>query len=133
MKVVDKITEILNDKRILVDLKEAEIIKLIFSKFNWGSNAAEVARQLNDMGYRTRNNKCFDGRGVRYILQNPIYAGYIRWSKDGRMASNRRFDSENFIVVKGEHEPIISDEEFKAAQLRLSRLGKKNKNAAGRS
>ena len=124
---------ILSAKRLFIDSQEAEIIKLIFYKFNSGSNAAEVARQLNALGYRTRNNKPFEGRGVRYILQNPIYAGYIRWSKDGRMASNRRFDSENFIVVKGEHEPIISNEEFQTAQIRLACRYKKHKNAAGRS
>lgn len=124
---------ILKGKSLFIDAEEAKIIKLIFSEFNKGSNTAEVARHLNEQGYRTRNNKLFEGRSVRYILRNPIYTGYIRWSKDGRMASNRHFNSENFIVVKGEHEPIISDKEFDAAQMRLSRLSKKQKKSAGRS
>ena len=123
----------LQNKRLAVHDGEAEIIKHIFSLFNSGCNASEVARQINALGYLTRNGKQFEGRGVRYILHNPIYAGYIRWSKDGRMASNRRFDSENFIVVKGVHEQIISEEEFKKAQMKLSNLRRKKKNAAGRS
>ena len=124
---------ILKGKRLVIDTQEAEIIKQIFSNFNKGSNTAEVARHLNEQGYRTRNDKPFEGRSVRYILQNPIYVGYIRWSKDGRMASNRHFDSKNFIVVKGEHKPIISDEDFEIAQIRLSRLSKKRQKSAGRS
>ena len=124
---------IMQNKKLAVHGGEAEIIKRIFSLFNSGCNPSEIARQINAQGHHTRNGKQFEGRTIRYVLQNPIYAGYIRWSKDGRMASNRHFDSENFIVVKGEHEPIISDEEFRSAQTRLSRQRQRRKNAAGRS
>lgn len=124
---------VIKDKKLIVQEKEAPIIRLTFDLFNSGLNAPEVARRLNAQGYRTRNGKLFEGRTVRYILQNPIYVGYTRWSKDGRMASNRKFDSESFITVKGEHEPIISEYEFNLAQKRLSRPQKKHKKAARRS
>ena len=124
---------ILQNKKFVICEDEAKIIKKIFSLFNLGVTAPEIARQLNANGYSTRNRKAFEGRTIRYILQNPVYAGYIRWSKDGRMASNRQFDSENFIIVKGEHEPIIAETEFKEAQSRLSRLLKKQKKSIRRS
>lgn len=122
---------ILKDKKIAIHDGEAEIIRTIFELFNTGINTAEVARRINALGYRTRNGKEFEGRTVRYILQNPIYAGYIRWSKDGRMASQRHFDSKSFIIVQGEHTPIISESDFKQAQMRLSSAKKSAKKSAG--
>ncbi len=124
---------VIKDKRLVVQEEEAAIIRRIFSLFNSELNAPEVARILNAQGYRTRNGKLFEGRTVRYILQNPIYIGYTRWSKDGRMASSRHFDSDNFIIVKGEHEPIISERDFNHAQKRLSRPLKSSKKSARRS
>ena len=124
---------VLQNKRFIICEDEANVIKNIFSLFNLGITAPEIARRLNAKGYCTRNGKAFEGRTIRYILQNPVYAGYIRWSKDGRMASNRQFDSDNFIIVKGEHEPIIDDAAFNEAQNRLSRLYKKQKKSARRS
>ena len=43
------------------------------------------------------------------------------------------FDSENFIICKGLHEPIISDDEYTAAQKRIYEQSKKNKKAVRRS
>ena len=115
----------LKNKKLIVNTDEAEIIKYVFISFSEGISAPQIAAELNDKGFRTRNGKLFESRTVRYILQNPIYAGFTRWSKDGRMASNRRFDSENFIIVKGDHEPIISEKTFQIAQTKLVRTSKK--------
>ena len=123
----------MNNKQFTVNRDEAEIIKSIFSLFVGGLSASQIAERLNSDGYRTRKGNLFEGRTVKYILQNPVYAGYIRWSRDGRMASNRHFDSENFIICKGLHEPIISDDEYTAAQKRLYEQSKKNKKAVRRS
>ena len=123
----------MNNKQFTVNRDEAEIIKSIFSLFVGGLSASQIAERLNADGYRTRKGNLFESRTVKYILQNPVYAGYIRWSRDGRMASNRHFDSENFIIRKGLHEPIISDDEYTAAQKRLYEQSKKNKKAVRRS
>lgn len=121
------------DKKFVVNNSEAEIVNEIFSLFNNGFSASKIANLLNFEGFRTRKGNLFESRTVKYILQNPVYAGYIRWSREGRMASNRHFDSEKFIISKGVHEPIVSEEVFCAAQKRLATLSKKGKNAVRRS
>ena len=121
------------DKKFIVNRNEAEVIKMIFSSFNDGLSTSQIAAKLNADGYRTRKGKLFESRTVKYILKNPVYAGYIRWSKEGRMASNRKFDSENFIISKGSHEPIVSEEAFISAQKKLAEISKKRKNAVRRS
>ena len=123
----------MKDKKFIINRDEAEIIKLIFSCFLDGLSAPEVAAKLNCDGYRTRKGKLFESRTVKYILQNPVYAGYIRWSREGRMSSNRHFNSENFIISKGSHEPIVNEEDFLTAQNRLCELSKKTKKAVRRS
>ena len=54
---------------------------------------------------------------INYILNNPIYAGYIRRSKDG--AFRRKFDDENIMLVKGKHKAIISEDDFKRVKEKL--------------
>lgn len=111
---------------------EAETVRRVFSLYLSGKSADEVAKELNRRGDRTRKGAYFDSRSVSYILNNPIYAGYTRWSRDGRQASERRFDSDRFIIAKGEHTPIISEKDFMTASLLLSSVGEREKKHGGR-
>ena len=121
------------DKHFVINEKESEIIRSVFSDFISGISAHKIAEKLNFEGHRTRKGNPFESRTVKYILHNPVYAGFIRWSRDGRMASNRHFDSENFIISKGSHEPIISEEDYLTAQKRLCEPSKKRSDAVRRT
>jgi hypothetical protein len=79
---------------------------------------------MNLEGKRTKKGGIFTARGVSYILRNPIYAGYTRWSPEGRNASERRFDPDGFIIAKGTHRPLIREEAYLAASALLSRIGR---------
>ncbi len=104
--------------------KESAVIKKIFSLFLSGRTVGEVAESLNRLGLCTRKGARFDRRNVTYILRNPIYAGYTRWSAEGRMASKRQFDSDRFILAKGEHEPLVPEQVFQEAGRRLGALSR---------
>ncbi len=98
---------------------ERETVKRIFALFLGGLSPREVARSLNDQGLHTRKGALFDSRSIVYILRNPIYMGYTRWSRSGRMASARQFQSDCFILAKGSHEPLVSERDFTLAAARL--------------
>lgn len=99
--------------------EEAQIIKLIYEKFvmeKW--SAYQIAKYLNLLGIKTRQNNPFERRSVEYILQNPMYKGYVRWNRQHKAANSLREESQ-WIVEKGQHEAIITEELFKEAASRF--------------
>lgn len=103
-----------------VNEKEAQIVRLIFEKYNSGMDFTTIARYLNDSGYRTRRGNPFELRVVRYILENPFYIGKIRWNR-AKHGSYQENKEEDIIIVDGKHEPIISEDTYQAANERIKR------------
>ena len=108
---------------LVIEEPEAQIIRRIFELYvqgNEGSSA--IAHELNRSGFRTRRGKKFSRKTVLDILRNPFYVGRFRWQK-------QEFESD--------HEPIVSDEIFEAAQQILQKrsgesAGKRWKNQSER-
>ncbi len=92
-------------KRLVVDPKEAELVRHIFRRFIEVGSAFEVAKELNAEGHRTKawtgkNGKTDPGRPwskaqVYRTLNNPIYLGQV----------NHRGS-----IFPGEHEAIVSQD-----------------------
>lgn len=103
---------------------EAEYIRYIFDQYLSGVSMFAIASRLNTMGVTTKRGGRMENRTVEYILNNPIYAGYVRWSPAGKTIGNRNFHDPNTLTVKSDHEPIIDQDTFDRAQekLRLDRI-----------
>ena len=114
----------LRDKKLIPNA-DAEIVRRIFREFLAGIGMASIARTLNAEGFRTSRGNPADNRFIEYTLNNPVYIGKIRWSKDGHAASKRDYRCENILLFDGTHEPIISQEIWDAAQARLLDLKRK--------
>lgn len=100
---------------------EARIVRQIFE---WcgidGLSSYSIAQRLNQEGYRTALGNLFEKRAVEYILQNPLYAGYVRWNRtDGQTGTVR--DRDCWIMAKGSHPAIVSQKLF---DLTAARIGK---------
>ena len=110
-------------KKLVIVESEAIIIKKIFSLFCEGKGLGYIANFLNQAGYRTVRDNTFSYCSIREILDNPIYKGYIRYGRYENWSEKRRKGkSKNPILVKGLHEPIVSEELWdKAALLRSKR------------
>ena len=101
--------------------EEAAAIRYIFDSYvNYHKGIFEIARSLNEMGYETRSHKPFERRSVEYILQNPMYCGMLRWNRTCNETNEIKDESE-WIIRKGEHEAIISEDLFNQAQERYRR------------
>lgn len=93
---------------------EANIVKLIFEKFtNKEMNILQIAKYVNNLGYRTHRGNKFENRTIEYILTNPVYIGYARWTPDKKLKRNEK--SDKTIIEKSQHDPIISEELFSKA------------------
>lgn len=103
-------------EEMVVNPDEARWIHFIFDEFECGKSFLWIAKQLNAAGQRTHRGGEFENRTIQYILYNPIYKGYVRWTPTGKTISKRIYDSPDTLTVKGKFEPIISEEQFDAVQ-----------------
>ncbi len=100
--------------------EEAELVRQIFDRFNRGEGVYVIARWLNSLGITTHRGNAFENRTVEYILRNPVYIGKLRWTPTGR--TRRDFSNPDTILADGEHEPLITQETFDAAQTNIARI-----------
>jgi len=88
------------DKELIINEKEAKIVRLIFERYLELRSMAELARELNSQGYRTKSD-IFKKATVRRIITNPIYTGKIR-----------HYEKQ----YEGKHEAIVEEEKWQKAQ-----------------
>ena len=116
---------------------EAEAIRIIFDKYvNTGMGANGVSKYLYDHGInkniRQNGNKpIFDAHFIRMVLRNPVYCGKIAYGRrktekvHGKRNEYHLVEQDNFLVVDGIHEPIVSEKIWKSAQEKLLSQAKK--------
>lgn len=107
------------DKALVINEKEAFIVKLAFELYAEGKGLKAVANHLNKAGYRTKRGHHFSVNGVAQILDNIVYNGKISWAKVENWDSKRRKGKNpNPIIVEGKHEAIIPDDLWNIVQAR---------------
>lgn len=89
---------------------EAEIVRVIFTKYLSGEGLTAIAHQLNACGLMQRNGKEWQPQRIREVLKNKTYVGMLH-------IKNAKIDEE---WTKGKHEPLIEPELFEMAQRKLS-------------
>ena len=109
---------------LVIDENEAHIVREIFDLYlNHNKGLKAITTILNQKGYRTINQKPFSVFGVKYILNNPVYKGYVRFNNHQNWAVQRRSgksDKNDVILVKGKHEAIISEDVFDKVHEKLA-------------
>lgn len=116
----------LKDK-VFIPNDDADTVRYIFHAYLSGKGYRKIATELAAKGIRTYRGNVPDSRFVEYILMNPVYAGKIRWSTDGRVASKNRYKGDNrgVLYVDGKHQAIISPDTFQAVQDKIAEQKKR--------
>lgn len=114
----------------LIPNAEADTVRLIFDFWTKEMiGTTTIANRLNDLHIKPRKSEIWSNASIRDMLKNPVYIGKIRWNwrktvkkyEDGQLVSSRpKSDKENWILVDGKHEAIITEEQYNAS---LSRFG----------
>ena len=118
-----------------VDEKVAPYIRMLFEWKAAGVSHAEMARRLNDMGAVTPARRKIElgiwhaekykhtvwgGRTLIDILTNPVYTGALVYGKIPKALymgiRGHRVPKEEWRILEGMHEPIISKELFDRVQ-----------------
>ena len=119
------------NNKLVIQPEEAEIVKMIFNDYINLVSIAEISDKINAMGVKTKLGSKFRYTRVAYIINNPVYTGKLKWNPKGS-TGNMHIDlhSSDSIITKGMHEPIVTDEQFKAAtelyRLRRRKFSKRN-------
>jgi len=89
------------NKRLVINKKEAEIVRLIFETYLETSSINELYDLLKEKNIKNNQGKIFSKAHLALILRNIAYTGKIKYA------------GQNY---QGIHQPIISEELFELAQ-----------------
>ncbi|MFV0518218.1 MAG: recombinase family protein [Aminipila sp.] len=87
-----------------INKDESKIVKYIFERYLSGVGITTIARNLNDLGVKTKRGNAIENRFVKRILTNQVYIGRAVW---------------NGINEKSDFTPIISEKLFDKVQKKL--------------
>jgi site-specific DNA recombinase len=119
-----------DDKGLIINEKEAETVKLIFHLYtnsDWGY--AKICKFLNDNidKYSTKLGKEWAFSTIRQVLDNPTYAGLLRWGlREDWNKKRRKGITDNYVQVKGKHDAIIESELWERTKDKRKLVGKTN-------
>lgn len=103
----------------------ADIIREVFDRYINGEPMRDIATTFHKRGFRTKNGQPIDNRRIEYIINNPCYIGKLRWTTDGsRSVSKRNYNDDSVMTIDGHHKPIITIEQWAAAQRRQEDIKK---------
>ena len=122
------------DGKLIVDEKEAEIIRLIFSLYTGGQlGLRTISKELAERGFFNKNGNPFSFSTLKNIISNPKYKGYYCGNKtrivDYRLKEKVALDEEQWVMYKDEVNvpAIVNEEMWEQANLILNMRSEKSK------
>ena len=112
-----------NGPFMVPDEIEAPLLREVFRRYLAEVPVWQIVEWLNGQGVRTHRGSLIENRTINYWIQNPVYIGLNRWTPTGR--TRRNFSNPDSLLVPGDHEPLISREDFEAAQLLIARASER--------
>lgn len=134
----------LKDKQLFIQECEAEAVRIIFDKYvNENIGFHKIANYLNLQGIPKikRDNGTlsqWSTHFVRMIIDNPVYCGKISYGRrirekvKGSKNEYKQVPNKNYIIAKGQHEAIVSEELWNKAHEKREATGVKFPSKIGR-
>ena len=110
------------DMRYVINEREAEAVKIIFTMYVDGYHYNEIIDELNRKGYHTKLHNKFAKNSLYEILRNEKYTGVYVYNKTASMNARGSFNrhkyksNDEIIRIDGAVPQIISKEMFEMAQ-----------------
>lgn len=100
----------------IVSNRDLKIVKKLFSLFLEGTySVSDIERKAKVLGLRRKKTgKPYCNNTFVNMLRNPMYMGYFDWVNE----NNER------VLVKGGHEAILTEEQYRRVQLLLGKRGR---------
>lgn len=125
------------DGKLEVNEEEAVAIRTIFDQYvNTDLETNGIAKYLENHGIhkiarQNGTNPLFDAALIRRIIQNPVYSGKISYGRrrtekvHGTRNEYRQVRKDDYLLVDGLHEALVSEEVWEQAQVKVAAQAKK--------
>ena len=114
------------EKRLKINPREAEAVKLIFDLYHNGYGYSYILDSLFERGFKTKNGKDFQKNSLYGILTNPKYQGkyvFNRVASKSTLGTRNNHQYKNLddmIVIDGGCPQIVEPSVFEAVQKRIA-------------
>lgn len=120
--------DITDHHMLVIDEEAADVVRFIFRSAAEGKKAIEIAHKLDTCNVKTpteyrkhlAHEKAWSVSTIQKILTNPTYIGTLVQGKSERISYKdkrlRYFPAEDWICIKGHHEPIVDVDEYEMVQ-----------------
>ena len=112
-------------RMIEVDPDKLKIYRMIIDKYLLGMSTLQIAIWLNQRKiappYNGKRNKCgWSHVSIHRLLISEIHLGYVIYGKSrSHRGTAQLVDKEDWVKVKGEHEPVKTEEEHAQIMARI--------------
>ena len=96
------------DGKLLINDKEAKVVKNIYLCYIDGKSMGEIAKMLNMAKIPTKRGGFWAKKTISKILKNPVYCGYLRWEQ---------------YINKSDHDSINTVNDFNEVQKVIAERG----------
>lgn len=106
------------NKQVVINEKEAEIVRLIYDLYIKGYGARTISKTLTEMGVKSRSGGDFAYVTIRKIVRNPLYKGDVVMNRLHNDFDSKRvvhIPKEEWIIHKNAVPAIVSEETWQAA------------------
>ena len=123
--------------KLEINEEEAKAIRIIFEQYvNTDIGANGLAKYLENHGIRkiarqNGKNPLFDAALIRRIIKNPVYCGKIAYGRrktekiHGTRNDYHLVEQDDYLLVDGLHDAIVSEDVWNVAQEKIERYAKK--------
>lgn len=115
------------DGQMIVNPKQAEVVKYIFTEALSGNGTQKIADDLNQKGIPSKKGGRWTATTIRGILTNEKYTGDVILQKtytDSRFNRHTNYGEKDMYLVENHHEAIISHEDFETVDAVINQRAK---------
>lgn len=115
------------DGNMVVNKAQAKVVRHIFAEVLSGKGTYRIANELNSQKAPTKNGGKWTCTTIRGMVCNEKYIGDALFQKtyaDSNFNRHRNDGEKEQYLIRNHHEPIISREDFEAAQTAIEQRGK---------
>lgn len=112
---------------LVVNKPQAKTVRFIFSEILSGKGCGKIANELNRRGLKGKLGGHWTSTTIRGMAENEKYTGDVIFQKtytDSNFNRHRNGGEKERYLIRDHHEPIITHEEFEAAQAVIEQRGK---------
>lgn len=120
----------INGEMVIVP-EQAEVVKQIFTDTLAGKSTHNIAKELNELGVKSKKGSKWTSGTINAIIRNEKYTGDVIFQKtytDSRFCRHINDGELNQYLYENHHEPIVSHEIFDKANEVLNQRGKEKGN-----